>query len=366
MYYQGRGNRRDKGADDLPRVDIKALTDPQGYLASRELSAAVNVALTLGMPLLLTGEPGSGKSLLAYSLAWELKLGDPLEFVVKSDTQGRDLFYQFDTVGRFHASQTGQPQDGDNSQIDPRRFIYFNALGRAILQAQPRAELEPALGPAFAGLNAPEKPRRSVVLIDEIDKAPRDVPNDILAEIEGMRFRVPEIEGAPGVPEEGFRLGEDQQQYRPIVVITSNAEKSLPDAFLRRCVYYHVPFPPFGAVAEKGDSAAEPEAVTIEAIVASRLGERYRNRAEGLIDEALSLFKTLRGFPLERKPSLAELLNWLDYLLHLPGAGKDPALAVLGDEAVLSAMKTTLLKQRGDQDQAAKILDQWRASRRSA
>lgn len=133
--YKGQGAQQPDAVDKLPIVDPLALRSPQAYRASSDLAAAVNVALTLGMPLLLTGEPGSGKSGLADSLAWELAAHDdkapkPLRFVVKSDTQARDLFYRFDTVGRFHASQT---PDADS---DPRQFISFAALGKAILHAK--------------------------------------------------------------------------------------------------------------------------------------------------------------------------------------------------------------------------------------
>ena len=163
-YYQGQGKKRPQTEPPLPEISPDLLNSPEGYRASRELAAAVDVALTLGMPLLLTGEPGLGKSQLAHSLAWELGFGDVLEFTAKSDTQGSDLFYTFDTVGRFHASQTKE------ADADPRRFVNLNALGKAILRAMPSEGLKERLGPMVDGLHLDASGSRSVVLIDEIDK----------------------------------------------------------------------------------------------------------------------------------------------------------------------------------------------------
>lgn len=362
-YYCGRGEKRPKGDEGLPLVNPQALGAPEGYMASSDLVAAVDVALTLGMPLLLTGEPGSGKSRLAHSIAWELNLGEPLVFVVKSETEGKDLFYRFDTVGRFHAAQT---EGGDS---DPRRFVTFNALGRAIFYAKKPDSSRDDLGPAFGGLEHPGKPRRSVVLIDEIDKAPRDVPNDILSEIENMSFCIPEIATVPGMSGREFNLEEvgsdgarsGNNRHRPIVVITSNSEKGLPDAFLRRCVYYHLPFPKYSADAKEGGE------VTVESVVEKRLGKRYQNGGENLVADAISLFKFLREQHLERKPSLAELLNWLDYLL--PGEGhRNTALGTFGEldtRRLRSSLSLTLLKQPNDQQRVDELLSGWRGADRS-
>ncbi len=356
-YYQGFGQQQLRGWKNLPEVNPEALRDPQHYLAPRDLATAVNVALTLGMPLLLTGEPGSGKSRLAHSIAWELDLGDPHDFVVKSDTQGKDLFYAFDTVGRFHASQAIK------EDADPRRFVTFNALGKALLHAKPVAYLTDTLGFSVERINYPQTPRRSLVLIDEIDKAPRDVPNDLLAEIEQMRFRIPEIESVKGLEALEIGLEDDEQQNRPIVVITSNSEKSLPDAFLRRCVYFHLSFPKFAADLEADESVDQAE-VTVERIVEERLGHRYQGRGATFVHDALSLFRFLRqpGRGLVRPPSLAELLNWLDYLLPIEEkADRIPSsLQDLEPEPLALSIKTTLFKQKDDQGRADTLLQEWR------
>lgn len=269
-YYTGNPSRRDRDKrKPLPAVDPDAMKDPSGYLAPPGLVAAVNVALELGMPLLLTGEPGCDKSRLADSLAWELGLngGEPLRFVVKSDTEGRDLFYRFDTVGRFHAAQ----HEADRPEAT--RFISYNALGKAILHAKgPERSKRLDLMTKARLYAIPPEGRRCVVLIDEIDKAPREIPNDILTEIEDLSFTVPELQqDAP------ICLDDDEQRNRPVVVITSNSERELPEAFLRHCIYYHIELPPFrqdltGDEPQGGDG----EAVTVERIVEEGRGKKCR------------------------------------------------------------------------------------------
>ena len=367
-FYRGRGRPEPKMADALPTVNPQALRRPDDYRATPQLAAAVDVALTLGMPLLLTGEPGSGKSGLADSLAWELGLGEPLRFPVKSETESRDLFYRFDTVGRFHAAQTNR----DDAATDPARFIAFEALGRAILEALPQAARRALNLPPHL-LDPDAAPRRSVVLIDEIDKAPRDVPNDILVEIERMQFDVPELTRDDGSPVR-VQMGEADNRYRPIVVFTSNSEKALPDPFLRRCVYHNLSFPPFRAELTASGAAAADQ-VTVEQIVGARLGSRYQDQngiAEG-VTNALAFFRYLRSerSGLERKPTLAELLDWLDHLM--PQWRKPSEWTLLGalteaeseDVRVRldTAIASLLLKKEPDQGRAAQLLADWRSQR---
>jgi len=365
QYYKGNGVPQPDLIERLPDIDLEILRRPKKYLASQDLAAAVNVALTLGMPLLLTGEPGSGKSGLADSLAWELASHDdadpkPLRFVVKSDTQARDLFYRFDTVGRFHASQT---PDADS---DPRQFITFEALGKAILYAKSPDYAHTELGLPQRALDHPGAPKRSVVLIDEIDKAPRDVPNDILVELERLEFDIPELRTAHQSgshnkqPADGrIGLKSHENRFRPIVIITSNSEKALPDPFLRRCVYHHLEFPPFRQAEEK----QRDDLVTVDDIVASRLGERYVNGGQLLVEQGISLFRHLReeAARLEHRPTLAELLDWLNYLLPRTGEGRPAeSLAAVGDELLVTSLQHLLLKKPADQARASELWQAWR------
>jgi MoxR-like ATPase len=266
---------------------------PGGYLPDPGLVDAVNVALLLGRPLLLTGEPGTGKTQLAYSVAWQLAGRKLLnltstrveKFETKSSSLAKDLFYSFDTIGRFQAAHGG----GRANNLD---YLSFNALGRAILNALPRPEVESLIPERFPH----NGPARSVVLIDEIDKAPRDFPNDLLNEIEHMYFKIPELGNTVvGGPE---KLADD---LKPIVIITSNSERNLPDPFLRRCIYYDIPFP----------SGAE-----LREILLSRL-QRLTPRDDRLVKDALDFFLKLRDENIpRRKISPAELIQWLVFLLE--------------------------------------------------
>jgi len=323
-YYTGKPeNQKRKKPVELPISRREGLNDPGGYLADEGLVDAVNVALVLGQPLLLTGEPGTGKTLLAYSAAAELGLGDVLKFETKSNSSSRDLFYTFDTVGRFHAAQTGT---GSNRNID---YITYNALGKAILLANKKSTVQQWLPDDFAH----DGPRRSIVLIDEIDKAPRDFPNDILNEIEELYFRVPQIDNQP------IRADKSEQ---PIMFITSNSEKHLPEAFLRRCIYYNIPFP-------SGDQ--------LKNIVKIRVG-KYLDHQEEFLTDVLELFERLRapGSGLQKKPATAELLGWIIALKEMHKELPNP----MRNNDKLHRSLSVLLKNADDLKQANKILDEWR------
>ena len=192
------------------------LVEHEVYLPSADLARVTDLALALGRPLLLQGEPGCGKTRLAHSVAYAL--GMPLEVSnIKSTSRAQDLLYTYDAVRRLYDSQLGakgpKDQDGQSLARFARNYISLGPLGRAIARA--------------------EYGRYSAVLIDEIDKADLDFPNDLLWELDRMEFSVPE---APG-------MGHSATTLRPFVVITHNEEKPLPPAFLRRCVYYYVDFP---------------------------------------------------------------------------------------------------------------------------
>jgi hypothetical protein len=209
--YQGDGSTIGERGVRLPPVDTGGWTDdPAGYLADEGLRDAVNVAIALGQPLLVTGEPGTGKTQFARSVAYELGLMSPFVFNTKSTSTARDLFYRYDSLRHFHDAQFG------NGQKDVEEYIEYESLGLAILRAMPPAAADRFL-PAALRVSGPT---RSVVLIDEVDKAPRDVPNDVLDEIEQMRFTVRET----------GRTFTAERSYAPIVILTSNSERTLPDA----------------------------------------------------------------------------------------------------------------------------------------
>lgn len=311
----------------VPPPAIAGWADPAHYNADQPLLDAATAAIWLGQPLLLTGEPGCGKTEFANHLAWRLGLsreighdpdGSPLvehalRFDMKSDTRARDLFYTLDIVERFHAAHFGQARD----EVAALNFIRFQALGRAVLYAlAPGGDLEARLHETQPH---PGAPRRSVVLIDEIDKAPRDVPNDLLMEIEQMRFHMPELNRTVAAP----------RALRPILVITSNSERALPDAFLRRCVFHHMTFP-------------GPE--QLRAIIAQRLDGLKAD--DDLVKDAVEIFEGARQLPLRKKPATAELLGFVQALREA-GFGADARVRSHGGWADIA--RVTLLKTIEDQ-----------------
>jgi MoxR-like ATPase len=307
----------------IPAPASAALTDPASYIPDEGLIDAVNIALALGQPLLLTGEPGCGKTQLASNLAWSLALDPLLKFETKSDSTAESLFYRYDSLRHFEASSRG---DGG----DPAHYVTWNALGRAILATLPPAER--------VRFDADEsdlaEPRRSVVLIDEIDKAPRDFPNDVLNELEHLYFRIPEC---------GNALIRADDAYRPIVVITSNSERDLPEPFLRRCVFHHITF---------------PDGETVRRIALNHLGAHVRG-LEPMLDDAVSLFAELRADSagLSRRPGLAEFLNWLMVLgQQVPTDQGLDAHALRGTVGVLA-------KTAGDAQLASAVFAAWLARR---
>jgi len=225
------------------------------YLTSDALEAAVNCALALEKPLLVKGEPGTGKTLLAEALASALE-APLLTWHVKSTTRAQDGLYVYDTVARLYDSRFG---DGDVKDI--RRYIKYGPLGESF-----------------------RAPQRVVLLIDEVDKADLEFPNDLLHELDRMRFRVSETGD------------EVVAQQRPVVVITSNNEKDLPDAFLRRCVFHFIDF---------------PEQELMRRIV----GVHHPDVDRALVDQCLSIFFELRAMSrIRKRPSTSELVDWIAVL----------------------------------------------------
>ncbi|TMQ15312.1 MAG: MoxR family ATPase [Deltaproteobacteria bacterium] len=258
------------------------------YIVSDELRHAVNVAVALARPLLVRGEPGTGKTLLAENLASALHL--PLiRWHVKSTTKARDGLYVYDTVARLHDSRFGDAGD----VRDIARYIKLGPLGEAL-----------------------SAPSRVVLLIDEIDKADLEFPNDLLHELDVMRFRIDET---------GREIAAAE---RPIVVITSNNEKELPDAFLRRCVFHYIQFPN-------------------RELMAEIVRVHHPDITDRVLDNALEVFFGLRATPrLRKKPSTSELIDWI---CALKKAGVDLS-RVSGGIPFLG----TLLKTEQDVEQVSK------------
>ena len=285
------------------------------YLADDDLIIAAEVAMELNQPLLLAGEPGTGKTTFANYLAGKLgpKWFDsakpfPLySFETKSTSVATDLFYRFDSLRRFQAGQTaGMSQHN-------RDYLTFEALGLAILHSNPYETIADILPQGTqAAANYPAV-GRAVVLIDEIDKAPRDFPNDILNEIERMAFRIPELQ-QPGSHQ--VRRVQADPALRPLVVLTSNSEKNLPPAFLRRCVFHHIAFPGRERIGH------------LRNIIAANLGQAVGCLAEDALDFFLVLREELN---LDKAPTTAELVAWIALLQKRAWKGErvDPVSTAL-------------------------------------
>ena len=247
-------------------TDFQRYQGTDNYIAGQDLRQSVNVSIALGRPLLIKGEPGTSKTLLSRSVSEALNI--PLvEWPIKSTTKAQDGLYIYDAVQRLHDSRFG---DKDVSDIE--QYIRMGPMGQAFAAKEQQA-----------------------LLIDEIDKADIEFPNDLLAELDVMRFSI-------------YETGREVAAlHRPVVIITSNAEKELPDAFLRRCVFHYIAFP---------DKELMEQIVRVH----------FPNVENKLLTQAMAAFYRLREIDsLRKKPSTSELLDWL---AALQSSGIDPDLLV--------------------------------------
>ena len=274
------------------------VVEREPYRASAALEEAVNLAIALGRPLLLQGDPGCGKTRLAHAVAYALGL--PIEeCYIKSTTRAQDLLYTYDAVRRLYDAQMLTRTSGRAKALAGiEEYIRFGPFGRTIIRAT--------------------QGRRSVLLIDEIDKADLDFPNDLLREIDRLEFEVAEAAAMH------YCVPDKRPDLRPIIFVTHNEEKPLPAAFLRRCVFHFVPFPD-----KELDQILSAHDITDAAV---------RRKA-------IEVVAALRKRDLIKKPGLSELLDWVGYL---QAAGIDPAQELLPSaQALLKNAADLKLVQEG-------------------
>lgn len=251
-------NRILKDSVNLP------LNDPINYIPSSDLIESLNIAVGLGQPLLLSGEPGVGKTQFAYWISTFFNLRAPLVFNVKSTSTVKDLLYIYDEKSHLQQAQISR-EVLSNEDIE-NKFISYRALGEAIIRNE-----------------------RTVVLIDEIDMASREFPNDLLDILESLRFEVTEV-GKTHVT---------SGKNRPIIIITTNSEKNLPDAFLQRCIFFFIP---------------QPSEAELFQILKTKFSHQ---RSDEFLQLVVNMFSEFRSITVTKKPSIGELISWTTALIMM-------------------------------------------------
>jgi MoxR-like ATPase len=292
IAYNREGILSDKGIlhkRPFTRVVNSFEADARHFVPGEQLEIAMNTSIAVGEPLLITGEPGTGKTQAAYYAAYKLGIEPVLHFQVKSDSSARDLLYYFDNIRYFHDAHFLK----ENTTLSKADYVEPRALWLALTSEVPR-----------------------VLLIDEVDKAPRDFPNDLLHELDKMEFTVTETGEKISAPAE----------KRPIVFITSNSERRLPEPFLRRCVYHHIHF----------------DEAMLSKVVESRRNE-FTNLSQDFLKLAIQRFLALRDKGLAKQPSTGEMLIWLRVLALT--IGNEPQ-QLMGDLSGLPYLGVLLKNQQ--------------------
>ncbi len=312
-FYKGDGRHRHK-----PLAVAGVLPEPEPYIASPELAEAVNIALYLRRPLLLEGDPGCGKTRLAYSVAYEL--GYPLKAnYIRSTSRAQDLLYTYDAVRRLY--DIHERKTGDEAGKPPSRkeYVSLGKLGEAIELSQ--------------------RDIPSVALIDEIDKADIDFPNDLLLVLDRLQFEVDEVEETYSFDALKGKSRAERKDFLPLIITTSNREKELPKPFLRRCLYYYIEFPN-------------------EDILAQIVEIHTQKKITPLFEESIKKFWQLRHqqcFSWRKIPSTSELLDWVQILERDEGTGRLSAQNLAKTSINNLPRLETLVKTQSDLDALSKL-----------